>query len=288
MEINKSITIIIVIFYPNKKILNDCIRQLSKYYKIIIINNGKNVCSNFFNQDITTENINIANNKNKGNGEAINVGAKYTKTKYILYLDVDTKIINEDIIKLYKIAENYQDLALIAPSISNIKYSKSDVVKVDKKNNLNEMRFVEGAIMLINKLNTFDKGIEFDENIFLYYEENDFYYQCIKNKLKILLALTVIAQHISNSSIDLKIIDKDEIELNRNWHLMWSKFYYFKKNYSYSYAVLKTFKSLFSSIIKLSIYYLFNKKKSQIYISRFSGLLNSYLLKKSWRRPNVS
>ena len=34
--------------------------------------------------------------------------------------------------------------------------------------------------MLIDKHNTYNVGIEFDENIFLYFEENDFFHQCFK------------------------------------------------------------------------------------------------------------
>ena len=39
----------------------------------------------------------------------------------------------------------------------------------------------------------------------------------------------------------------------RNWHLMWSSFYYYKKNYSYNYA----FKLLVGQLIKSFIKFIF-------------------------------
>ena len=41
--------------------------------------------------------------------------------------------------------------------------------------------------MLINKTNTYDKGIKFDENIFMFFEEDDFFHQCFKLKKKFFL-----------------------------------------------------------------------------------------------------
>ena len=66
----------------------------------------------------------------------------------------------------------------------------------------------------------------FDENIFLYYEENDFYLRSLKNNFYIYLIEKSVIQHIGNVSTDL--LNKDEIEINRNWHLMWSIFYFHK------------------------------------------------------------
>ena len=49
---------------------------------------------------------------------------------------------------------------------------------------------------------------------------------------------------------------------------MWSSFYYYKKNYSYIYALNKLIGKLFRSLIKL-IFYSINfkkKKKTNIYL----------------------
>ena len=79
-----------------------------------------------------------------------------------------------------------------------------------------------------------------------------------------------------------------EIEFSRNWHWMWSKFYFNKKHYGYFKALIISFPSMITSIIKFFYYLIkFNKYKKKIYKMRFSGLLNSMLGRKSWYRPKV-
>ena len=87
----------------------------------------------------------------------------------------------------------------------------------------------------------------YDENIFLYFEEYDLCQRCIKNNLNVYKTEYISFEHIGSSSIDEKF--REEIELNRNWHYMWSSFYYYKKNYSYIYALNKLIGKLFRSLI---------------------------------------
>ena len=45
-----------------------------------------------------------------------------------------------------------------------------------------------------------------------------------------------------------------KIELARNWHWIWSKFYFNKKHYGYIIAFLKGFPKFFSGLIKFIFY----------------------------------
>lgn len=74
------------------------------------------------------------------------------------------------------------------------------------------------------------------------------------------------------------------IELNRNWHLMWSKFYYEKKHHGYFYALIITLPIFVRAIIKIIIF-TNNPNKRSSYLARASGLYNAYRLKSSWYRP---
>ena len=83
-------------------------------------------------------------------------------------------------------------------------------------------------------------------------------------------------------------IYKEEIEYSRNWHWMWSKFYFNKKHYGYFKAIQETLPSMIASMAKFFYYFITrNKYKKKIYIMRFFGLLNSMLGKKSWYRPEI-
>ena len=78
------------------------------------------------------------------------------------------------------------------------------------------------------------------------------------------------------------------MELSRNWHWMWSTFYFNKKHYGYLFSLLSVVSKLLSSVLKIIFYTLiFNRKKKQIYLQRFLGLINSIIGKNSWYRPNI-
>ena len=148
------------------------------------------------------------------------------------------------------------------------------------------MRFVTGCALFF-KLEIFDEVGFFDEKIFLYYEENDFYERCLKKEKPIFLIENSKINHKGNASVNDKF--SYEIEINRNWHLMWSTFYFNKKHYGILKAYKKILPKLFSAIFN-SIFFSItkNKKKRDIYFARLSGLTNSIVGNKSWYRPNIT
>ena len=78
------------------------------------------------------------------------------------------------------------------------------------------------------------------------------------------------------------------MELSRNWHWMWSTFYFHKKHYGYISAFLNILPKFFLSMIKFLFYLItLNKIKKNIYKYRLLGIVNSILLKKSSYRPNI-
>ena len=80
----------------------------------------------------------------------------------------------------------------------------------------------------------------------------------------------------------------NEIEYLRNWHWMWSKFYFNKKHYGYLNAFSKVYLNLFSAKIKFLFYLItLNSHKRKIYKMRILGLLNSMIGNKSFYRPKL-
>jgi len=77
-----------------------------------------------------------------------------------------------------------------------------------------------------------------------------------------------------------------EVELCRNWHWMWSLYYYNLKHSGKFKAYTIAFNKFFSSIIKILFSLIvFNKKKYLMNRYRLSGLVYSILNKPSWIRP---
>ena len=126
----------------------------------------------------------------------------------------------------------------------------------------------------------------FDENFFLYFEEIDLCKRLRNQNIKIYIDPTIEVSHFGGASHNTEI--NKPMELSRNWHWMWSTFYYHKKHNGYIRAFIVILPKLISSIIKFVIYMLiFKKFKSDIYKHRILGIINSVILKKSWYRPRV-
>ena len=137
--------------------------------------------------------------------------------------------------------------------------------------------------MIINK-EKYTEDDFFDENFFLYLENVDL---CLRQKNKNQKIYIVKNSEIKHfGSYTSKLDESGNIEYLRNWHWMWSKFYFNKKHYGYPIALIKTFSNFLSSIFKYSYYsLLFNKHKKNIYKMRFLGLISSIIGKKSYLRP---
>ena len=144
---------------------------------------------------------------------------------------------------------------------------------------------VDGFAMLLNK-KKFVEDLFFDENFFMYLENDDLCKRVICDEGSIFIIPKAKINHVGASAVNPKF--NEEVELSRNWHWIWSKFYFNKKHHGYLKAFLLTFLTLITSAIK-SFYYLItiNKYKKKIYMMRFLGLLNSMLVRKSWYRPKI-
>ena len=49
----------------------------------------------------------------------------------------------------------------------------------------------------------------------------------------------------------------------------------------------ETIYQFFKALMKILFYYFLNKEKFLVYQNRLTGLYNSYLGKKSWKRPDI-
>ncbi len=273
MEID-NVTFLITTFNSEKIILS-CIQNLPKNSKKIIIENSgnynlKKILSNRF-ANIRVEVM----EENLGYGRANNIGIKLSTTDYVFILNPDV-IINTEELNLILNTLKSLDFAIAAP------IEKEEISKFNFDNKIyKDVNEVKGFAMLLNKKKM--KGELFDENFFLYLEEIDLCKRIKKLNEKIFL-LNIGINHLGGKSHDSQ--HNLEMEKSRNWHWMWSKFYFYKKHYGYFYGFIKTLPNLIGSFIKFLFFLFINKTdKSQKYKMRCFGLTSSYLLKKSYYRP---
>lgn len=293
----KNLTIVIVTYLTNKKTLLNCLNSIDKEVKIIIVENSKNfehkqfILSKFKNVNI------ICTGKNLGYGGGNNYGLKQVETDYAFILNPDSVLDKLFFVNMNKIL-NKKDFSIVGCSLKKdttyitggfFDEKKNKIFKENLLNNklteLTEVDWVTGNSMLLNLLNFKDQKY-FDENFFLYYEEFDLCFNLRKNEKKIYLSKLLKVDHIGYKSSELDHSDfRLEADKLRNWHWMWSIFYFHKKNFGYRRALIKTIDKLFKSSFKTLLYcFIFDKKNKNKYFFRMYGLFSSIIGKKSFYR----
>jgi GT2 family glycosyltransferase len=281
---NKLVTIIIP-SYRSKKLILSHLNKLSKQYKIIIVENSydkslKEIINNKY------KNVNVYLKKNIGYGRAVNFASKKVKTKYFFVMNPDSKIYKNTLPKLIIAAKKIHKFGAIGPIYIEKK-------KEYKKNLFIETKKIIAAAMLIDA-RIFNKIKGYDENFFLYYEDDDYFAKCNFLKLKLF--------YITNSFITHKKIKKMKKTLNLHstsfsnieeknntyiiggWHGQWSKFYYFKKYNGFISALLICLPNVLINIIQLIPYIFYNPVKAKYKYFKIEGFLCSLLGLPSFKR----
>ena len=274
MVIFDEITIIFVTYLPD---LNRLISKLDYYkdFNIIIVDASPKTNKVSKNIQIDKK-IKIVSIENNGQGYANNIGIKSTNTKYGLYVDLDTNFEITKINKLYRYATKLKNWSILIPN-SNNKYQEKKIKLIDN---------CEASIFFIIIINVI-KYEMFDEKIFFYFEELDYFSRLNKTQDKVYLIPSINFLHYREGSIDKKIV-KDIYNL-KQWHYLWSMYYVYKKTYNTFYALKIVSPYLLKDLLKIMIYILtlrFSLIKKRIY--RLSGLLNSIFGRASFKRPNLN
>ena len=273
----KELTVVIVTFKSEAKIL-DCIRSTGGLAEIIVVENSNNIN---FKKKLENEFSNlkcILTGENLGYAAANNIGLRSVKTKYALVLNPDTILDKNAIKRFLESAEKFKDFWLMGPAsdqMVDLEFGENDLIEV---NNL------KGFAIFLN-LSKFNNEY-FDERFFLYFEEIDLCKKVKNNNGKIYLDRKIKINHEGSQSVNN--LNKFELEKNRNWHWMWSTFYYHKKYKGFFLALIIVFPKLLSAFTKTLIYsILVNKNKRDVYFCRVSGIVNSIAGNKSWYRPSI-
>ena len=277
----KNITFIIV-SYRSKHIIEECIKSINSDIKIIVVENSNNIeIKSYLEKKFSNVDVIIAK-ENLGYAKGNNLGISRVSTEYAFILNPDTILEENCLLEFYKAhLILFDNFTILAPNhLNNYGFFK------DKNNffkdGIMEVDYVKWFAMLINlKKSNLEKI--FDENFFLYLEEIDLCKRIKNCGGKIFVIQNSKVKHFEKKSS----VENLNIELCRNWHWMWSLFYYNYKHFGFLTAYKITVFKFFLSIIKLFIgLILFNKKKILIYYYRINGLTNAFLRRPAWLRPD--
>ena len=291
MSISRQNLTIVIVTFKSEEVIHQCIQSIDSEIKIMVIENSNNIQ---FKEELENKYMNVScllTSKNLGMGAGNNIGIKKAKTDFVLILNPDVILETSTINELINAAQKNSNFAIIAPTSSDVNYPNYKLL--DSQKSIAEFKFplkvksVDGFAMLFNKkkLDMVISNNYFDENFFMYLENDDLCKRITEINEDILIIPNSKIKHLGGKGVNEKL--KDKIELSRNWHWIWSKFYFNQKHYGYSKAFLEGLPKFLSSLIKYLFYLLIkNKIKKEKYLNRASGFFNAAKNKPSWYRPD--
>jgi len=278
MKLNLDEITFVIVTYKSESVIRQCLDTLPKQSKKIIVENSGNI--NLEKElKIKYDNIEVIMSKNNGMGAGNNIGLKSCKTNYAYVLNPDTKLNKDTLSKLFEELDKITDFTLASPINDNPKIPNFKPSEINENNiDILSVDRIDGFSMLFN-LKKFPERLFFDENFFLYLENDDL---CLRVKRKgelIFIIKNSLISHLGGIS------KNDKLEFLRNWHWMWSKFYFNKKNFSFLKALAVITPNVLSSLLKYIFYSIFKSSfKRKIYKMRLLGSINSIIGKKSFLR----
>jgi len=286
---NKELTLVFN-SYQSQHLLNRILVDLQKNFRVIVIENSLDkrikltLEKKFKNVKV------IIPKKNLGLAKSYNLAIKRAKTKYVFLNNPDIEINKKSILNLLKCAKNIKDFSIISPVYKMEKdyknyeiFTKKNNVKskIFKKFDIREVDLIDNNF-LIKKNNL---QIFFDEKFFLYFETIDLAHNLRKNKKKLYITNKIKFHHYGSSSLPPKL--NNLVKKTRAFHYNWSKFYFYKKNYNYFYAIRKIFPNFIKSIKKIIISLIrFNYEYFKLGFLELLGILTAVICIHSFYRPN--
>ena len=286
---NKDLTIVFS-SYESKKLLTKILKKVDKEFHTIIIENSQNIdIKNSLENEFKNVKV-IIPKKNLGLAKSYNLGIKRSKTKYVFLNNPDIEIENKAIKNLLSCARKIKNLGILSPTYKIEKiyknysiYKKKPRIMSEnlKKFYLKEVDYIDNNFLIRKSKNN---QSFFDENFFLYFETLDFCSILKKKGKKLYVSNKIKFHHYGSSSIPKKY--NNLVKKTRAFHYLWSKFYFYKKNFNFLLALKKTLpnlvrsiKQIIANVICLKFLYV------KLNLLEFFGLICSILNLRSFYRP---
>jgi GT2 family glycosyltransferase len=271
-QIYDNITIVLVVYIPDLNFFHKQINLFSNKFKIVIVDLSP---QKFKIKEIIEDEKNtlIIDGPNNGQGYGHNLALRNIHTKYALYVDIDAEIDLIKIKKLYSYAEKIKDFSILVANTNN---------KITNKR-LAIIEQCDASVMLYN-INTIKKYPMFDEKIFLYFEEKEYFSRLNKTNNKVYIIPKVIVNHHQGSSSNINLIKN--LKNLQQWHYLWSMFYVNKKMFGFLVSLKKILPLVLVDFMKMIYYFLqFKIVPTSRRASRLSGAFLSILGFSSFKRP---
>jgi GT2 family glycosyltransferase len=251
---------IIIVNYQSEQYLQKCLASLFRFnlgidFEIVIINNDKKEKLDKIKEEFSSI-VLINSPKNSGFGAACNLGVKISQGDLLFFLNPDTEILNSFGPIINEFEQNLETGAL-GPKLlgengkvqewsTGVEVSLGDLIrnnlglprsrKIWESLVVKETYWISGAALFIPRTVFFEIG-GFDENFFMYFEDNDLCRRIRKSGKKLFYFPKVTIRHLGGkSSQDLR---------KQKAIFFASQDYYFKKHFGLiSVYTIKTLRSI--------------------------------------------
>ncbi len=287
MEFTSNNLTFVIVTFNSRKVIYDCLNSLpSDFNKLIVENSSDEELKKELERNYDKTEVILS--RNIGMGAANNIGILKSNTQYVYVLNPDVILKKDTLFNINKSISGLENFAILSPISDNLNYPNyktGSQTQTLNNNTIKKVEEIDGYSMIINK-NYFSDNIYFDEKFFMYLENVDL---CLRTKNKhgkIFIIQNSKIHHLGSQAVDDKF--SKEIELSRNWHWMWSKYYFNKKHRGILISILSGLISLSGNFLKYLICTITFNKKRIIYKMRLSGTINALFGKKSWYRPEIN
>ncbi len=299
MSITRQNLSIVIVTLKSEGVIFKCLDSLDSNIPVFIVENSNNL---EFKNSVEKKYNNvqcILTKENLGMGSGNNVGIKLTKTDYVLILNPDVILEPNTLEELMMSSKKVKNFAILSPVSNSNEHPNYKLIQKKGLTEINTFPFkvksVDGYAMLFNKKvineilenDSSNKSIDyFDENFFMYLENDDLCKRIMERKGDIFVTPSAKIEHLGAKAVNEKY--RDEVELSRNWHWIWSKFYYNKKHYGLLNALAQGLPQFLLSINKFIFFKIIqDENKKKVYFNRASGFFNAMIGKPSWYRPKL-
>jgi hypothetical protein len=205
------ISIVVVDNSEEERYVNEIYTEIKKLSSNISMLNEKE-SDNFKNLKFNKDTVLIKAEENKGFSRGNNIGIKLSlknNADYIWILNNDTEVSKNSLNEMLKVSKKYKSGVTTCKIKDfnnreivqyngekiyyiNVNREEADIIKIPS--------FISGSNLLI-KSEVFQKTGLLDEDFFLYFEDNYFYYKVIKNKISCIYTPFTEIYHKGGSSI---------------------------------------------------------------------------------------
>ena len=281
---------IIIVNYKSWSVLEKCLESILSQgiddIEVIIVDNNSNdgLITKFKKKYINFKWI--SNKINAGFSKACNQGAEIAKNQYYLFLNPDTELEKNSLVKMKSIIDNFPNSILSISQLDsdgNIGFPYGNflsirtfngiirfldrLVSLENRNINNEKPFIKpnwvsGSFLLIDRKN-FNKLGGWDEDYWMYYEDMDLCKRANIIGIDIVLinSISCTHHHGKSSKVNLKT------RVKAKTHSIKSGVIFIEKHYRGAYQKILKFLYLSSRIIELLILSPFSKVKRLIFFN---------------------